>query len=326
MRALITGITGQDGRYLSELLSQKGYQVFGVVRDKNSIRDKTLNSSINPENLFQGNLTDYQSLVSVISTVKPDEIYNLASISHVVDSLENPRMSADANAIGPLNLLQAVVESGLTDKTRFYQASSSEMFGSIPISPQNEDTPYAPVSPYGIAKVFAHYTCRNYRDSKDMHASCGILYNHESPYRNEKFVSRKITKTVAEIALGRKTKLVLGNLEARRDWGFAGDYVEAMWLMLQQGKPDDYVICTGKTFTVRQFLEIAFSVVGIQDGIEKYVVTDPDLMRKVDVTTLVGDNSKAKIKLGWEPKVNLEYLIQMMIESDIRSITNQNRD
>jgi GDPmannose 4,6-dehydratase len=323
MKALITGITGQDGRYLSELLSQKGYEVFGVVRDIYSIQGKTFSPNINPENLFQGNLTDYRSLVNVISTVKPDEIYNLASISHVVDSLENPRMSADANAIGPLNLLQAVVESVLTNEVKFYQASSSEMFGSIPISPQKEDTPYAPVSPYGIAKVFAHYTCKNYRDSKDMHVSCGILYNHESPFRNEKFVSRKITKAVAEIALGRKTKLVMGNLEARRDWGFAGDYVEAMWLMLQQDKPDDYVICTGKTHTVRQFLDIAFSVVGIKNGIEKYVVTDPDFMRKVDVTTLVGDNSKAKMKLNWEPKVDLENLIQMMVESDVKSLTNE---
>lgn len=324
MKALITGITGQDGRYLSALLGQKDYQIFGVVRDKKSISDLTVDSTIKQENLFHGDLTDYQSLVDIISKVQPDEIYNLASISHIVDSLENPRRSADANAIGPLNILEAVFGHGLFDKTRFYQASSSEMFGSIPLTPQNENTPYAPVSPYGIAKVFAHYTCRNYRESKEMHVSCGILYNHESPYRNEKFVSRKITKAVAEIAMGKKTKLVLGNLEARRDWGFAGDYVEAMWLMLQQEKPDDYVICTGKTSTVRQFLEIAFSIVGIQDGIEKYVQTDQKLMRKVDVTTLVGDNSKAKEILGWEPKVSLEELIQMMVESDIRAISMEN--
>ena len=323
MKALITGISGQDGRYLSALLSQKGYQVFGVVRDKSSISNLTKDSTIKQENILHGDLTDYQSLIDILSKVQPDEIYNLASVSHIVDSLENPRRSADANAIGPLNILQAVVENGLSDKARFYQASSSEMFGSIPFTPQNENTPYAPVSPYGIAKVFAHYTCRNYRESKEMHASCGILYNHESPYRNEKCVSRKITKTVAEIAMGRKTKLVLGNLDARRDWRFAGDYVEAMWLMLQQEKPDDYVICTGKTSTVRQFLEIAFSIVGIKNGIEKHVQTDPNFMRKFDVTTLVGDNSKAKKTLGWEPKVSLEELIRMMVESDINSISKE---
>lgn len=317
MRALITGITGQDGRYLSKLLMLKGYEVYGLIRDPQGNDQRNLIPGVESGNLFVGDVTDHGSLVRALDVIQPQEIYNLASLSHVIDSQHNPAMSANTNAIGPLNLLEALNTVGLSHEVRLYQASSSEMFGSIPVTPQNESTPYAPVSPYGIAKVFAHHTCQNYRATNGIHVSCGILYNHESPIRSEKFVSRKITKAVAEIALGRRKSLSLGNLDTRRDWGYAGDYVEAMWLMLQQKEPDDYVICTGKTASVREFVEIAFSVVGINDPIERYVSVDPRFVRKIDIRTLVGDNSKARNVLGWAPKVSLRELIEKMVQNDL---------
>jgi GDPmannose 4,6-dehydratase len=317
VKALITGISGQDGKHLTKLLLGKGYEVFGVSRNPEILRNQEVFSGIPDSNLFSADLADFNSIKNVISKVQPNEIYNLASMSYVVESIANPLMSAGINAFGPLRLLQAVVDLGLENFTRIYQASSSEMFGSVSESPQNEKTAYAPVTPYGIAKVFAHYTCENYRRAQGLFVSCGILYNHEGEYRHPNFVSRKISQSVARISLGLQDELTLGNIDALRDWGYAGDYVEAMWLMLQAAEPEDFVIASGNLHSVRDFLIRAFEVAGIENGIAKHVKINKNLVRKFDVDTLVGDASKAERVLGWKPSMKFESIVELMVKNDI---------
>ena len=319
--ALITGITGQDGSYLSELLVSKGYRVVGVVRRSSSIENRTRLDHLAPEVrskliLKYGDMTDASSLVGILREFQPQEVYNLAAQSHVKISFEQPTYTAETGAVGTLNLLEALRISGLD--ARFYQASSSEQFGKAQQVPQSETTPFYPRSPYGVSKVFAHWIAVNYRESYGMHNSCGILFNHESPRRGENFVTRKISLGVAKIKHGLERELVLGNLEAKRDWGYAGDYVEAMWLMLQQGKPDDYVVATGETHTVREFCQEAFSCVGLD--YEKYVKTDKAYLRPAEVDLLQGDPAKAKRALGWKPKVGFRELVRMMVESDLSHV------
>jgi GDPmannose 4,6-dehydratase len=325
MKALITGISGQDGKHLTDLLLTKGYEVFGISRNPNSITSEKIFSSIPASNFLRADLSDFQSIKEAIARVKPLEIYNLASMSYVVDSISNPLLSADINANGPLRLLQSIVELDLIDSTKIYQASSSEMFGAVISTPQNEETAYFPVTPYGIAKVFAHYTCRNYRESQGLFVSSGILYNHEGQFRHPNFVSRKISQSVARISLGLQEGITLGNIDALRDWGYAGDYVEAMWMMLQADRPDDFVIATGELHSVRDFLNCAFKVVGIENGIEKHVKIDQSLVRKFDVNTLVGDARKAKRILGWEPSVTFEKIVEIMVLNDIEIESRQNK-
>lgn len=317
MRALITGISGQDGKHLSKFLLAKGYEVFGFSRslDKDFNRQSTLKSS--DMHIFETDLNDYGAVLSAIGKIKPDEIYNLASMSYVIDSISTPLKSAEVNAIGPLKLLEAIVELDLVERVKIFQASSSEMFGNVIDSPQNEHTPYFPITPYGIAKVFGHYTFKNYRDNLGLFAACGILFNHEGEHRDPKFVTRKISQSVARIALGKQQVIKLGNLDSRRDWGYAGDYVEAMWLILQSGNPDDYVISTGETHTVREFLEKAFKVVGIENGIHKHVQIDANYVRKFDSNTLVGNSKKAREILGWTPKVSFDDLVNLMVKNDL---------
>jgi GDPmannose 4,6-dehydratase len=315
--ALITGITGQDGSYLSELLISKGYCVVGLVRRSSSI-ERTRLDHLPKEirgkiELQYGDMTDASSLVSAIKKFEPTEIYNLAAQSHVKISFEQPIYTSDVTAVGALNLLEAIRISDLD--VRFYQASSSEQFGKVAHTPQNELTPFHPRSPYAVSKVFAHYATVNYREAYGMHNSCGILFNHESPRRGENFVTRKISLGVAKIKTGAANELVLGNLDAKRDWGFAGDYVEAMWLMLQQQTPDDYVIATGVSHSVRDFCKAAFSHVGLDYN--KYVKTDSIYARPSEVDLLCGDATKAKEKLGWKPKVSFNELVSMMVDSDI---------
>lgn len=318
-KALITGITGQDGSYLTELLLSKGYEVHGIVRRSSSFNTQRINHIYKDPHeetrlrLHYGDLTDSGSLNKIIRTVKPDEIYNLGAQSHVRVSFDAPEYTTQAVFMGTLSLLEAIREADLPVK--FYQASSSEQYGEVLATPQNEATVFNPQSPYAIAKQAAHQMTGLYRDGYDMFACCGVLFNHESPRRGETFVTRKITKAVARIATGKQKKLYLGNLDAKRDWGFAGDYVEAMWLMLQQDKPDDYVIATGETHTVREFLDVAFGVAGLDW--QKHVEIDPRYYRPLEVDLLLGDATKAKKKLGWEPKVTFEGLAKMMVESDL---------
>ena len=316
--ALITGITGQDGSYLSELLIGKGYNVVGVVRRSSSIENRTRLDHLDPKMrsklmLRYGDMTDASSLISIIREFEPDEIYNLASQSHVKVSFEQPIYTADVGAMGTLNLLEAIRISDVS--ARFYQASSSEQFGRVQQTPQTEKTPFYPRSPYAVAKVFAHYAVVNYREAYGMHNSCGILFNHESPRRGENFVTRKISLGAAKIKLGLEKSLLLGNLDARRDWGFAGDYVEAMWLMLQQGKPDDYVIASGESHSVREFCQEAFSYAGLDW--EKCVRSDPAYFRPAEVDCLQGDASKARKELGWKPRVGFKELAHMMVDADL---------
>ena len=333
MKAIIFGVTGQDGSHLAELLLSKGYQVVGVSRRvsvDNTQRLRHLTSEDGFE-LVSGDITDAHSVMNTLKgNGKVEEVYNLAAQSHVAVSFKQPGLTWDITGKGCLNILQSLVDLGMTD-TRFYQASSSEMFGKnydyavgTHLKYQNEDTKFLPQSPYAIAKCAAHYMTRLFREGYGIHASAGILFNHEGPRRGETFVTRKITKWIGEfIKSGRDPnfpKLRLGNLEAFRDWGYAGDYVEAMWMMLQKDSPDDYVICTGKTHTIREFLDVAFSHVGINDWSD-YVVQDPEFYRPAEVDYLRGDNSKAKEKLGWEPKHSFQDLVKLMVDSDVNDKT-----
>ncbi len=323
-RALITGITGQDGSYLADLLLEKGYEVHGLIRRASSFNTERIDHAyLDPHLrgarlfLHYGDLNDANSLARLVRTTKPTEVYNLGAQSHVRVSFDNPIYTADTVGVGALKLLEAVrdfqEQSGY--QIRYYQASSSEMYGKVMETPQKETTPFYPRSPYACAKLFAHWITVNYRESYGMHASCGILFNHESPRRGETFVTRKITRAVGRIKLGLQKKLYLGNLDAKRDWGFAGDYVEMMWLMLQQEKPDDYVVATGETYSVRQFCEEAFGQAGLKW--KDFVEFDPRYLRPAEVDLLLGDPSKAKKKLGWAPKVGFKELVSMMLEHDL---------
>src|SRR5688572_18378657 len=312
-KAMITGITGQDGSYLAELLLEKGYEVHGLVRRSSSFNTWRIDHIRDRLVLHYGDLVDQNSLVRTLSLVQPDEIYNLAAQSHVKVSFEMPEYTTEVTAIGVLRVLDAIRELGL--KSRFYQAGSSEMFGLVQETPQRETTPFHPRSPYGVAKVFGHWMTVNYREGYGMHASNGILFNHESPRRGENFVTRKITMGVAAIKNGVSKELRLGNLDAKRDWGYARDYVEAMWLMMQQEQPDDYVIAMGETHSVREFLEEAFSYAGLEW--EKYVKVDPKYFRPAEVDFLLGDPAKARAALGWKPKVAFRELVRLMVDADM---------
>jgi GDPmannose 4,6-dehydratase len=316
--ALITGITGQDGPYLAELLLSKGYDVYGLLRGQNNPKRELIERTLPGVKLLTGDLTDQSSLTRVLKQCQPDEVYNLGAVSFVAYSWENARVTSDVTGLGVLNLLEAVRLHAGDDPSavKFYQASSSEMFGKVQQVPQSEETLLWPRSPYGVAKVYGHYMTINYRESYGMHASSGILFNHESPRRGPEFVTRKISQAVARIKLGLQDEIVMGNLDAQRDWGFAGDYVEAMWLMLQQEQADDYVISTDETHTIRELLDLAFGQVGIEDW-SGYVRQDPAFMRPAEVDLLIGDSSKARKVLGWTPKVDFPELVAMMVDSDL---------
>lgn len=346
-KALITGITGQDGSYLAEFLLEKGYEVHGMIRRASSFNTKRIdhlfeNPEIGNKKLFlhHGDLTDSSNLNRLLERIKPDEIYNLAAQSHVQVSFEVPEYTAEATGIGTIRLLDAIRESGV--KCKFYQASTSELFGGLPnTAPQSEKTPFYPKSPYGVAKLYSYWITVNYRESYNLFACNGILFNHESPRRGETFVTRKITRAVASIIAGKQDKLSLGNLDAKRDWGFAGDYIEAMWLMLQQEKPQDYVIATNETHTVREFVELAFKEVGIDiewkgTGVEEkgynkktrslLVDVNPRYFRPAEVELLWGDSTKAEQELGWKRKVDFNGLVRMMVEGDLKEIAGVNID
>jgi GDPmannose 4,6-dehydratase len=312
-KAMITGITGQDGSYLAEFLLEKGYEVHGLVRRSSSFNTWRIDHVRDRLALHYGDLVDQNSLVRTLGLVGPEEVYNLAAQSHVKVSFDMPDYTADVTGLGVLRLLDAVRELG--SKARIYQAGSSEMFGLVQETPQTEKTPFHPRSPYGVSKVFGHWMTINYREGYGMHASNGILFNHESPRRGENFVTRKITMGLAAIKKGASTELRLGNLDAKRDWGYARDYVEAMWLMLQQEKPDDYVIATGETHSVREFLQEAFSYAGLDW--EKYVKVDPKYFRPAEVDFLLGDPAKARKVLGWKPKVSFRDLVRLMVDADM---------
>ena len=319
-RALITGITGQDGSYLAELLLGKGYEVHGIIRRASTFNTGRLDGiyedpQASSKRLFlhYGDLSYASALARLMAKIQPDEIYNLAAQSHVRVSFDSPEYTTDITATGAIRLLEAIRDTGI--KPRYYQASSSEMYGKVMEVPQTETTPFYPRSPYGCAKVYAYWITVNYRESYSLHASNGILFNHESPRRGETFVTRKITRAVAHIKAGLQDKLYLGNLDAKRDWGFAKEYVEAMWLMLQQPEPDDYVVATGETHSVREFLEVAFGHVGLDW--KKYVEIDPRYYRPAEVDLLIGDPSKAIKKLGWQPKTKFEDLTRLMVDSDV---------
>ncbi|MDD3225115.1 MAG: GDP-mannose 4,6-dehydratase [Clostridium sp.] len=346
-KALITGITGQDGSYLSEFLLKKGYEVHGIIRRASSFNTKRIdhlfeNPQIGNKRLFlhHGDLTDSSNLNRIIEKVKPDEIYNLAAQSHVQVSFEVPEYTAETDAVGTLRILDAIKEKGLN--CRFYQASTSELFGGIPgTAPQSENTPFYPKSPYGAAKLYSYWITVNYRESYDVFACNGILFNHESPRRGETFVTRKITRAIASIVSGKQDKVSLGNLAAKRDWGFSGDYVEAMWLMLQQKKPKDYVIATNETHTVKEFTELAFKEIGVdikwtgnginEKGIDSstgkvLVDVNPRYFRPAEVELLWGNSSKAEKELGWRRKTSFKELVKMMVDSDMKEITGMNID
>jgi GDPmannose 4,6-dehydratase len=337
--ALITGVTGQDGAYLSEFLLKKGYEVHGIKRRSSSFNTGRIDHlyqgpDVEARNfiLHHGDLTDATNLIRVVQEVQPDEIYNLAAQSHVAVSFETPEYTANVDALGTLRILEAIRILGLTEKTRFYQASTSEMFGKVQEVPQTETTPFYPRSPYGAAKVYAYWICVNYREAYDMFCCNGILFNHESPIRGETFVTRKITRATARISLGLQDKLYLGNIDSLRDWGHARDYVEAMWLMLQQDEPEDYVIATGQQVSVRDFVQMAFSEIGVQlewrgEGVEEEgldpktgavrVGIDPRYFRPTEVETLLGDPTKAKEKLGWTARTSLSVMVKEMVADDL---------
>lgn len=315
-RALITGITGQDGSYLAELLLSKGYKVYGLVRRISVPNMTNIAHIVDQIELISGDLLDFGSLLSAIKISQPDEVYNLAAQSFVAASWEQPVLTGEATAIGVTNLLEAVRQ--IKPDARFYQASSSEMFGKVVETPQSEKTPFYPRSPYGAAKVYGHWITVNYRESFGLYTCSGILFNHESPRRGIEFVTRKVTNAVARIKLGLQNELRMGNLDAKRDWGYAGDYVQAMWLMLQQEMPDDYVVATGETHSVKELLEVAFGTVGL--NYEDYVVIDPKFVRPAEVDLLLGNPAKAKEKLEWKPKVSFKELIEMMVEADLRRV------
>ena len=314
-RALITGITGQDGSYLAELLLEKGYDVHGLVRRSSSFNTWRIDHVRDRLTLHYGDLVDQNSIVRALEAIEPDEVYNLAAQSHVKVSFDMPEYTTDVTAIGVLRVLDAVRDIGL--KTRFYQAGSSEMFGLVQETPQTERTPFHPRSPYAVSKVYGHWMTVNYRESYGMHVSNGILFNHESPRRGENFVTRKITMGVAAIKQGRAKDLRLGNLDAKRDWGYARDYVEAMWRMLQQDEPGDYVVATGETHSVREFCEEAFGSVGLDW--KEFVKVDAKYFRPAEVDLLLGDATKARTVLGWEPKVTFRGLAKLMVEADLES-------
>jgi GDPmannose 4,6-dehydratase len=316
-RALITGITGQDGSYLAESLLGKGYEVHGLVRRSSTDPLDRVAHLVDSLNLIPGDMSDQASLIDAVEESRPDEVYNLAAQSFVGDSWRQAAYTGDVDALGVTRLLEAIRRTKLD--ARFYQASSSEMFGRAHEVPQSETTPFHPRSPYGVAKVYGYYITLNYRESFGMHASNGVLFNHESPRRGIEFVTRKITDGVAKIKLGQASELRLGNLDAKRDWGFAGDYVEAMWLMLQQEVPDDFVIATGETHTVREFCEIAFARVGLDYS--DHVVVDQKFVRPAEVDLLLGDPAKAKSRLGWEPKVSFRELVEMMVDGDVQRLS-----
>jgi GDPmannose 4,6-dehydratase len=316
-KALVTGITGQDGSYLAEYLLEKGYAVSGMVRRSSSQHFDRIQHIFDKVELIEGDLTDQSSLDDAIKTTAPDEVYNLASQSFVPTSWNQPVLTADVTGTGVTRMLEAIRKH--KPDARFYQASTSEMFGKVQETPQTERTPFYPRSPYGVAKVYAHWITINYRESYDIFACSGICFNHESPRRGMEFISRKVTDAVARIKLGLIDKLRLGNLDARRDWGFAGDYVEAMWLMLQQDKPEDYVIATGTSHSVRDLVETAFGYVGLP--FEPYVVVDPKLFRPAEVDILVGDGSKAKTNLHWTPTRSFADMICMMVEADLKRLS-----
>lgn len=326
-RALITGITGQDGSYLSELLLEKGYEVHGIIRRTSTFNtDRIDHIYEDPHNdqarlfLHYGDLTDGTTLRRILEEVQPTEIYNLGAQSHVRVSFDSPEYTADAVGMGTLRLLEAIRDyrhrTGI--EVRFYQAGSSEMYGKVQEVPQKETTPFYPRSPYACAKVYAHWQTVNYRESYGMFACNGILFNHESPRRGETFVTRKITRAIARIVAGRQKKIYMGNLDSKRDWGYAKDYVRAMWLMLQQDQPDDYVVATGETYSVREFLDIAFKYVNLDW--QNYIEFDERYLRPAEVDLLIGDPAKAKQKLGWEPSVTFEQLVQLMVEADLKAL------
>lgn len=315
-KALITGITGQDGSYLAEFLLEKGYKVFGMVRRSSVERFDRIDHIVDELHLIQGDITDQSSLDEAIKMTNPDEVYNLCAQSFVPTSWNQPTLTANVNALGTARILEAIRKH--KSDAKFYQASSSEMFGKVQEVPQTEKTPFYPRSPYGVSKVYAHYITVNYRESYNIFACSGICFNHESPRRGFEFVTRKVSNGVAKIKLGLLKKLKMGNLEAKRDWGYAGDFVEAMWLMLQQDKPDDYVIATGETHSVKELVEVAFGFAGLDW--QKYVETDPAFLRPVDVAALVGNASKAKEKLGWTPKTGFKQLVEMMVKSDLKML------
>lgn len=325
-KALITGITGQDGSYLAELLLDKGYEVFGIIRRSstfNTDRIDHIYSDPHDSNknikLVYGDLSDSSSIIKILSDIRPDEVYNLAAQSHVRVSFDIPEYTADVTAIGALRILEAIRFLDL--KTRFYQASSSEMYGMVQAVPQTETTPFYPRSPYAVAKLYAHWITKNYRESYGIYACSGILFNHESPRRGETFVTRKISQAVAHIKAGLQDKLYLGNLDSKRDWGYAKEYVEAMWLMLQQDQPDDYVIATNETHTIKEFLKEAFSHAGL--NWKDYVEFDPKYLRPAEVDLLIGDYSKAKKQLGWEPRTKFKELVKIMVDSDIEELAKR---
>ena len=317
--ALVTGITGQDGSYLTELLLSKGYKVYGIIRRSSSFNTERIEHLYKDPHekrameLVYGDLNDTSSLAEIVHSVNPDEIYNLGAQSHVRVSFDIPEYTGEITGMGTLRLLEAIRRTGC--KARFYQASSSEMFGKVVETPQKETTPFYPRSPYACAKVYSYWLTVNYRESYNMFACNGILFNHESPRRGETFVTKKITRAATRIKLGLQNKLFLGNLDAKRDWGFAGDYVEAMWLMLQADSPEDYVVATGETYSVKEFLKETFSLLNLEW--EKYVEMDPRYLRPSEVDLLLGDSSKIRKKLGWEPKVCFKELVKMMVEFDL---------
>jgi len=320
-RALITGITGQDGSYLAELLLEKGYEVHGIVRRASTETFERINHLAGKIHLHQADLLDQLSLIDVMKASQPDEVYNLAAQSFVPTSWKQPCLTGEYTAIGVTRVLEAIRLLG-KERIRFYQASSSEMFGKVQAVPQTEDTPFYPRSPYGVAKLYGHWITINYRESYDMYCVSGILFNHESERRGREFVTRKVTDGVARIKLGLAKELRLGNLDAKRDWGFAGDYVRAMWLMLQQTTPDDYVIATGQTHTVQRLVELAFSTVELDW--QKYVIIDPALVRPAEVDLLIGDPTKAKTQLGWVPEVTFEQMIARMVTTDLERMKTGN--
>ena len=326
-RALITGITGQDGRYLAQLLVDKGYEVFGMVRGQANPKVQLVQEETPELELIGGDLQDLSSLIAAVEQVQPDEVYNLGAISFVPLSFRQPELTADITGLGVLRMLEAIRVVGGTqnNRIRFYQASSSEMFGKVRETPQTESTPFHPRSPYGVAKVFGHYTTVNYREAYGLHATSGILFNHESPRRGLEFVTRKVSNAVARIKLGLQDSLTLGNLAASRDWGYAGDYVDAMWRMLQRDEPGEYVIATGQTHSIRELLDAAFRAAEIEDW-QPLVKGDPRFERPAEVDRLIGDATVARAKLGWEPKVDFPSLVRMMVEADLAAESARSRD
>lgn len=326
-KALITGITGQDGSHLADLLHEKGYEIYGIIRGQQNPRKRAVEEKQPFVKLVEADLLDQSSLVHALNKIQPDEVYNLAAISHVGYSFKVPDLTADITGKGVLHMLEAIRLSGGTDKVRFYQASTSEMFGGLdynrPGKGYDEEALFHPRSPYGVAKLYGHWITKNYRESYGMHASCGILFNHEGERRGLEFVTRKISNSVARIHLGKQEYIELGNLDPKRDWGYAGDYVEGMWLMLQQDKPDDYVLATGETHSIGEFLDLAFKEVGIDDW-KPYVKQNPDFMRPAEVDILLGNPEKAEKVLGWKRKVDFPGLVKLMVQNDIELESKDN--